>query len=72
MSKIKFMIYKSDWNIIYRPDKRAKKYQLAGIGLPINDSTKSPQTKILSQFRYMLQICCAIYKPYSYNLLVSQ
>ena len=40
--------------------KKVTKYQLVGIALSINGSTKSPQTEILPQFRHMSQTCCAI------------
>ena len=30
--------------IIQRPDKKPTKYQFVGIGLSVNDNTKSPQT----------------------------
>ena len=38
--------------------KKLKKFQIVGIEFSINDSTKSPQIKILSQFSNMSEICC--------------
>ena len=48
MSKIKFIIYRSDLNNLQTRQKKAKKYQLVGIALSINSHTKSPQTYCFS------------------------
>ena len=44
MSKIRFLIYRLDLKNLQTRQKIAKKYQLAGIALSINDHTKSLQT----------------------------
>ena len=53
ISKIRFIIYRSDLNNLQTWLKKAKKYQLVGIALSMHDNTKSPQTYIMSQFRHM-------------------
>ena len=38
----------------------------------ISDNTKSPQALVWPQFLHMSEICCATYRPNSYNLLTYQ
>ena len=43
---------------------------VSAIALSINDNIKILPAQVLPQFSHMSQICCTIYKPNSYNLLV--
>ena len=44
MPEIRLLIYALDLNNLQTTHKKAKKYQLAGVALFINDNNKNPQT----------------------------
>ena len=46
MSKISFIIYRSDLKKLWVRQKGAKNYQLVGIEIRIDDNTKSIQTQL--------------------------
>lgn len=64
ISKIRYIINKSDLNNLKARQKELQKYQIAETELSVNENARNPQIWILSHFLNIEDSFCLIYKYY--------